>query len=86
MMKKPHLEETQYALQLADGTTGNVLTTKGNVLNSKKEEEVYLVFNSIEEVYKKIKAVQSVNDKIEFNIYDSKYELIKYIPAPRWFK
>lgn len=83
MIKEPILSSNQYAVLMADGATGHVLTTEGNVcLNS--EGEVFVIFDDIETARIFIKQKQSQNDTWEFVIYNSDNECVEHLEARKW--
>lgn len=83
MTKEPILSSNQYAVLMADGATGHVLATNGEVcLNS--EGEVYVIFNDLEAARLFIKNKQSENDTWEFVIYNSDNECVEHCDAIKW--
>jgi hypothetical protein len=82
-MKEPQLKKTQFALLMADGATGHVLTTRGDSYHN-DEKEIYLIFDRIEDVHSYIKDIHELRTDVEFNIYNSNQELVEHISAPKW--
>jgi hypothetical protein len=83
MLKEPLLSCNQYAVVMADGATGHVLTTEGNIcLNG--EGEVYVVFEKLETARKFIEQKQDENDTWEFVIYNSNNECVEHREARKW--
>lgn len=68
---------------MADGATGHVLTTKGDVcLNG--DGEVYIIFDELETAKQYIKEKQEQNDTWEFVIYNSNNECVAHCEARKW--
>jgi hypothetical protein len=82
MILGPQIKETQFALLMADGATGHILTTHGQIYHN-DGKDVYRVFDDIESVNEYINK-HPKNDTIEFSIYNSKYVLIDFRKAPKW--
>ena len=83
MIKEPVLASNQYSVLMADGATGHVLTTNGNVcLNG--EGEVFMIFEDLESAILFIKLKQSENDTWEFVIYNYNKECVESFEAIKW--
>ncbi len=83
MIKEPILSYSQYAVLMADGATGHVLTTEGNLcLNG--AGEVYVVFEDLGAARKFIEQKQHENDTWEFVIYNSNNECVEHWEARKW--
>jgi hypothetical protein len=83
MMKAPILSTNQFAVLMADGATGHVLTTTGDVCYN-DEGNVYLIFDTIELARAFILREQNENDTLEFVIYNSNNECIEHWEARKW--
>ncbi|MFT3981660.1 MAG: hypothetical protein QM687_14390 [Ferruginibacter sp.] len=82
-MNIPELKNNQLAVLMADGATGHVLNLDAQI-SFNEEENIFLIFESIDEVYSFIRKKSAINDTIEFCIYNSKREMIEYIKATRY--
>jgi hypothetical protein len=83
MMQRPPLSDNQFAVSMADGATGHVLTIDGEIfLNDGKE--TFIVFDTMEAARLFIEGKQSENDTLEFYIYNSNYEFMGFWEAKKW--
>jgi hypothetical protein len=83
MIKEPILSSNQYAVLMADGSTGHVLTTEGSLcING--EGEVYVVFDDLDMARKFIEHKRVENDTWEFAIYNFKNECVEHWEARKW--
>lgn len=83
MNEGPKLKENQFALMMADGSTGHVLTTEGCIyLND--EAEIYMVFNDLKSVNEFIVTKHAEDNSIDLSIYNNEYKLIEFKSAPKW--
>lgn len=83
MIKEPVLSSNQYSVLMADGATGHILTTNGNVcLNG--EGEVFTIFDDLEAARLFITLKQSENDTWEFVIQNSNNEFVECWEARKW--
>jgi hypothetical protein len=83
MIIGPPLYDNQYAVLMADGHTGHVLTTKGDIYFS-DDKEVYIIFDNLEAARLFIKERQYKNNTLEFNVYNSDYEFVEHWEATKW--
>ena len=83
MIKEPLLSSNQYCVLMADGETGHVLTTEGNLCLDGEGEE-YIVFNDIEAARIFIKQKPAENDTWEFVIYNSNNVCVEHWEARKW--
>ena len=83
MIKKLLLSSNQFAVLMADGATGHVLTTNG-ILCLNVDGEVYVVFDDLETARLFIKHKQDKNEKLEFIIYNYKNEVVECWGAKKW--
>ncbi len=68
---------------MADGATGHILTTDGNLCMN-GEGEVYVVFKDLETAMKFMEQKQEENDTWEFAIYNSNNECVEHRVARKW--
>jgi hypothetical protein len=78
MEKFPKLEQNQVALLRADVNTGIVLDDNYAVA-TKDIQNVYSIYDSMDDSIKYIKSVFNIRDDIEFVIYDFNNEVIQCI-------
>ncbi len=83
MIQGPPLSEDQFAVSMADGATGHVLTTEGEIYYS-DGTETFLVFDNLKAARCFIKGKQDENDTVEFYIYDSDYKFLERWEARKW--
>ncbi|HTJ11259.1 MAG TPA: hypothetical protein VL547_04520 [Dinghuibacter sp.] len=83
MINGPKLLPNQFAALMADGATGHVLSTDGEV-NRSDVKDVYLIFEDIEKARRFVEDLNKRDDTIEVVIYDSRYELVECHDAPKW--
>lgn len=82
-MKKPQLRKSQFVVLVAEGATGNVLSTNFKVyLND--DSEVYFKFDSLELAKNFVNKQKELNDTYEFCIYDNEYMLVEFVGAKKW--
>jgi hypothetical protein len=74
----PVLKKEQYAVSVAYSSTGKVLNVQGEIPKS-ENEAIFHVFNSLEDVYSFIKRRVGEDNSLEFSIFDSTFEVIKYV-------
>ena len=75
-IKKPDLKENQIAIMFCNRKYGQVLTTEKNVFTG--WGNVYLIFENEKEA-KKFAKIESKDDNIEINAYNSKFEDIEIL-------
>lgn len=81
--KKPIISSNQYAVLMADGATGHVLTNEGSLcLNGKGE--VYVVFDDLAAARELIQQKQDQNDTWEFVVYNSDNQCVEFWEAKKW--
>ncbi len=78
MEKFPTVNEKQVVLLRSDYNTGDVLD-EGFVSDVNMEQNVYTVFNCIDESIAYIRSIFSRRDDIEFIVYDGDKKVLKYI-------
>ena len=83
MIKEPILSSSQYAVLMADGATGHVLTVKGNLCQNGKGE-LYVIFENLEAARKFIEQKQDEKDTREFVIYNSNNKCVEHWEARKW--
>jgi hypothetical protein len=83
MENKPNLQETEFAILMAEGATGCILNTDGTIYQS-DEKEIYIIFTCIDLANKFITEKQSIDNTIDFSIFNNKYELINFHRATKW--
>jgi hypothetical protein len=83
MRKFPELHLHQYAVLIADGATGNVLTTSGVVSISEKDL-VYMIFDTISDAESYVHAMQSTHETWELVLYDHQQTMISYFSSKRF--
>ena len=83
MMQQPTLSEGQFAVLMADGATGHVLNTEGDVYRS-DEKEVFFLFDNLQAAREFVEVKQNEKDTVEFCIYDSNHNLLAYLEARKW--
>lgn len=83
MIKELTFSPNQFAVVMADGATGHILTTDGNhCLNG--EGEVYVLFENLDAARLFIKQKQDENDTLEFVICNSNNECVEFWEAKKW--
>jgi hypothetical protein len=82
-MNQIFLKENQLALLKADSATGIVLTID-NKQRQSDSEQMYIVFESMEDVDKYVEMLNAADDTIECCVFNYKYELVKFFQAPKW--
>jgi len=82
-MKQPQIKQTQFAVLMADGSTGNVLTTAGQIYHG-DNQEVYMIFDDLQSANQYIANKQGENDTVDCSVFDSNYVLIAHEPAIKW--
>ena len=81
-MKFPTLKENEFTVLMANCETGIVLDVNFNIhQNNMENQEVYSIFENIQQAKEFINRTSEEHDKIEFIIYDSKQEVIEFIKA-----
>jgi len=83
MIERPKLLNGQYAVLAADGATGHVLTTEGE-LDIGDGKAIFLFFMELNSAKEHIAKNQLDNPTREFVIYDSNYETVEFYKAPEW--
>jgi hypothetical protein len=78
MQSFPIIKKTQFVLLGADVSTGHILDTEFKIAMN-DNQIVYLIFDALEDALIKINQVHLVRNDIEFVIYDSNQNVIKYI-------
>jgi|TARA_B110000037_G_scaffold185567_1_gene215099 hypothetical protein len=73
-IKKPDLKENQIAIMFCNRKYGQILTTEKNVFTG--WGNVYQIFENKKEA-KKFIEIESKNEEIEINVFNSKYENIE---------
>lgn len=76
----PKLEQGQFAVALADSNTGHILTVNSKISLS-REDEVFKLFQNIDEAHKYIYDLKESQASIEFLIYNWKNEVVEFIKA-----
>lgn len=82
-MMQPEIKEMQFAVLMADGATGIVLTATGQKYLG-DNQDVYIIFDDLQSAAQFVTNKQNENDTVEFSVFDSKHELVAYNPAIKW--
>jgi len=82
-MKWPEIDETHFAVLMAEGATGIVLTAAGK-RHLGDDQDVYVVFDDLQSASLYISNKQKENETVEFSVFDDKHELVVYKPAIKW--
>lgn len=81
-MKFPILKEYEFAIIMADGETGVILDLNFDIYqNDTENQEVYYICESIQKAKEFVDKTSLAHDKVEFIIYNSKQEVVKFIKA-----
>lgn len=83
-MEFPKLSNNQIAVIIADGETGAILKVNGELFKNDSLESAYLIFDSLTLAKEFIQIQSSLNDRIEFVIYDKEQNVVEYIKASYW--
>jgi len=82
-MKRPEIKETQFAVLMADGATGIVLTATGQTYLG-DDQDVYIIFDDLQSAKQFITNKQNENETIDCSIFDCRLELVVYEQAIKW--
>lgn len=77
-MKYLEIKEGQYAVAVADSSTGKVLNLAGRLPTS-EEEPIFHVFDSLDEVYGFIRKRILEDETLEFSVNNQSFEVVQYI-------
>lgn len=81
-MKFPTLKENEFTVLMANCETGIVLDVNFNIYqNNMENQEVYSIFENIQQAKEFVNKISEEYDKIEFIIYNSKQEVVEFIKA-----
>lgn len=79
-MKFPTLKDYEFTVLMANSETGVVLDINFNIYqNNLENQNIYSIFESIEEAKAFVNRISVEHEKIEFIIYNSKQEVAEFI-------